>query len=38
MTSEVKEEIVERIVGKFKGIIPSGKASEDYLKELRQKA
>jgi hypothetical protein len=36
MTPEVEAGIVERMVGKFKGIIPEGKRSEDYLKELRE--
>jgi hypothetical protein len=36
MTPEVEEGIVERMVGKFKGIIPEGKRSEEYLKELRE--
>jgi hypothetical protein len=36
MTPEVEEGIAERMVGKFKGIIPKGKRSEDYLRELRE--
>jgi hypothetical protein len=35
MTPEVEEGIVEKMVGKFKGIIPEGKSSVEYLKELR---
>ncbi|MGC9445161.1 MAG: hypothetical protein ACP5E9_09590 [Candidatus Methanospirareceae archaeon] len=37
MTPEVEEGIVERMVGKFKGLVREGKRSEDYLKELREK-
>jgi hypothetical protein len=37
MTPEVEEGIVEKMVGKFKGIIPEGKSSVEYLKELRVK-
>jgi len=37
MTPEVEEGIVERMVGKFKGLVPEGKRSEVYLKELREK-
>jgi hypothetical protein len=37
MTPEVEEGIVDRMVGKFKGLVPEGKRSEDYLKELREK-
>ena len=37
MTPEVEEGIVEKMVGKFKGIVPEGKSSVEYLKELREK-
>ena len=37
MTPEVEEGIVEKMVGKFKGIVPVGKSSVEYLKELREK-
>ena len=36
MTPEVEPGIVERMVGKFKGVLPEGKRSEEYLKELRE--
>jgi Mg2+/Co2+ transporter CorC len=36
MTPEVEAGIVERMVGKFKGVVPEGKRSEEYLKELRE--
>lgn len=35
MTPEVEEGIVEQMVGKFIGLVPEGKRSEEYLKELR---
>ena len=35
MTPEVEEGIVEKMV--FKGIVPEGKSSVEYLKELREK-
>jgi len=37
MTSEVEEGVVEKMVGEFKGIVPEGKSSVEYLKELREK-
>ncbi len=36
MSPEVEEGIVEKMVGKFKGVVPEGKSSEGYLKELRE--
>jgi hypothetical protein len=36
MTPEVEAGIVERMVGKFKGVVPEGKRSEEYLEELRE--
>ena len=35
MTPEVEEGIVEKMV--FKGIVPEGKSSVEYMKELREK-
>jgi len=35
MTPEVEEGIVEKMV--FKGVVPEGKSSVEYLKELREK-
>jgi hypothetical protein len=35
MTPEVEAGIVDRMVGKFKGVVPAGKRSEEYVKELR---
>ncbi len=37
ITPEVEGEIVENMVGKFKGIVPEGKSSVEYLKECREK-
>ena len=37
LTPEVEEGIVEKMVGKFKGVVPEEKSSVDYLKELREK-
>lgn len=37
MTPEVKGGIVEEMVGKFKGVIPKGRSSVEYLKELRER-
>ena len=36
MSPEVEEGIVEKMVGKFKGVVPEGKSSVGYLKELRE--
>ena len=36
LTPEVEEGIVEKMVGKFKEIIPEGKGSVEYLRELRE--
>ena len=36
MTPEVEAGIVDRMVGKFKGVVPAGKRSEEYVKELRE--
>lgn len=37
LTPEVEEGIVEKMVGKFKGVVPEEKSSVGYLKELREK-
>jgi len=37
MTPEVEEGIVEKMVGKFKGVVPEGESSVEYLKALREK-
>ena len=37
ITPEVEVGIVEKMVRKFKGIVPEGKSSVEYLKELREK-
>lgn len=37
ITPEAEEGIVEKMVGKFEGIVPEEKTSLEYLKELREK-